>query len=318
MCTLASPSGEGEEGAAPGPNASAEEGSGRRLMSSPYPSAVSRRNGHVQRREAGTVTGCSTRRRSRPPRPSSAATDPDLAAIVSTPRPARVLGPRTGVSDARPADPRAAGRSPPREAAYDRLAARSTAHPRGHPRTTDEELRADGFSRQKTATSARSPPRSRTVTRSPGRRGAGRRRRPHRSRRAPRDRPWTAEVYLLSALRRPDTWPIGDIALQEAARRALGLASDRHRTSSSGSASRGARTARAQLGSGTSTSASLGASRVLSGIRTKPVSRGRRGESSVGQATLTGPGGRPGACGSMLGGSRPNHRSRSRPLSLAS
>jgi len=35
--------------------------------------------------------------------------------------------------------------------------------------------------------------------------------------------PWTAEVYLLSALRRPDTWPVGDIALQEAARRALAL-----------------------------------------------------------------------------------------------
>jgi DNA-3-methyladenine glycosylase II len=35
--------------------------------------------------------------------------------------------------------------------------------------------------------------------------------------------PWTAEVYLLSALRRPDTWPAGDIALQEAARRARRL-----------------------------------------------------------------------------------------------
>jgi DNA-3-methyladenine glycosylase II len=35
--------------------------------------------------------------------------------------------------------------------------------------------------------------------------------------------PWTAEVYLLSALRRPDTWPTGDIALQEGARRARGL-----------------------------------------------------------------------------------------------
>jgi DNA-3-methyladenine glycosylase II len=35
--------------------------------------------------------------------------------------------------------------------------------------------------------------------------------------------PWTAEVYLLSALRRPDTWPVGDIALQEATRRVLGL-----------------------------------------------------------------------------------------------
>ena len=35
--------------------------------------------------------------------------------------------------------------------------------------------------------------------------------------------PWTAEVYVLSALRRPDTWPVGDIALQEAARRARRL-----------------------------------------------------------------------------------------------
>ena len=34
---------------------------------------------------------------------------------------------------------------------------------------------------------------------------------------------WTAECYLLSALRRPDVWPVGDIALQEGARRAKGL-----------------------------------------------------------------------------------------------
>ena len=34
---------------------------------------------------------------------------------------------------------------------------------------------------------------------------------------------WTAEVYLLSALRRPDTWPVGDLALQVAAAEALGL-----------------------------------------------------------------------------------------------
>ena len=34
---------------------------------------------------------------------------------------------------------------------------------------------------------------------------------------------WTAEVYLLSALRRPDTWPAGDLALQQAVREALGL-----------------------------------------------------------------------------------------------
>lgn len=36
--------------------------------------------------------------------------------------------------------------------------------------------------------------------------------------------PWTAEVYLLQGLGRPDVMPAGDVALQEAARRAFGLA----------------------------------------------------------------------------------------------
>lgn len=31
--------------------------------------------------------------------------------------------------------------------------------------------------------------------------------------------PWTADIYLLAALRRPDIWPDGDLALVEAARR---------------------------------------------------------------------------------------------------
>ena len=31
--------------------------------------------------------------------------------------------------------------------------------------------------------------------------------------------PWTADIYLLMALRRPDVWPDGDLALTEAARR---------------------------------------------------------------------------------------------------
>jgi len=30
--------------------------------------------------------------------------------------------------------------------------------------------------------------------------------------------PWTAEVYLLACLSRPDVWPTGDIALQTAVR----------------------------------------------------------------------------------------------------
>lgn len=35
---------------------------------------------------------------------------------------------------------------------------------------------------------------------------------------------WTADCYLVFALRRPDAWPVGDIALQAAARELLGLA----------------------------------------------------------------------------------------------
>jgi DNA-3-methyladenine glycosylase II len=31
--------------------------------------------------------------------------------------------------------------------------------------------------------------------------------------------PWTANIYLLMALRRPDIWPDGDLALAESARR---------------------------------------------------------------------------------------------------
>jgi DNA-3-methyladenine glycosylase II len=37
--------------------------------------------------------------------------------------------------------------------------------------------------------------------------------------------PWTADIYLLMALRRPDVWPPGDLALAVAAQRVKGLAS---------------------------------------------------------------------------------------------
>ncbi len=37
--------------------------------------------------------------------------------------------------------------------------------------------------------------------------------------------PWTADIYLLFCLGHPDAWPVGDLALQEAARMALGLKS---------------------------------------------------------------------------------------------
>ena len=110
-------------------------------------------------------------------------------------------------------------------AAYDRLVARLGAlTTAGILRSTDVELRADGFSRQKaryvralasaiedgtldlTAVGALDDDAVRLALVA-----------------LPGIGPWTAEVYLLSALRRPDTWPVGDIALQEAARRALGL-----------------------------------------------------------------------------------------------
>ncbi len=35
--------------------------------------------------------------------------------------------------------------------------------------------------------------------------------------------PWTADIYLLMALRRPDVWPRGDLALATAAQRAMRL-----------------------------------------------------------------------------------------------
>jgi DNA-3-methyladenine glycosylase II len=35
--------------------------------------------------------------------------------------------------------------------------------------------------------------------------------------------PWTADIYLLSCLGRPDVWPAGDVALQTGAQLALGL-----------------------------------------------------------------------------------------------
>lgn len=110
-------------------------------------------------------------------------------------------------------------------AALGRLEARvGTVTPEAVLGSSAEELRADGFSRQKTRYAwlvaeavisgavdldgLGALPDDEVRTTLTGLTGIG---------------PWTAEVYLLSALRRPDTWPVGDIALQEAARRLLGL-----------------------------------------------------------------------------------------------
>lgn len=111
------------------------------------------------------------------------------------------------------------------KAAYDRLVLRlGGLTPQGVLESSDEELRADGFSRQKNryARALATAIEGGTLdldalaelddvgvrTALVALPGIG---------------PWTAEVYLLSALRRPDTWPTGDIALQEGARRAKRL-----------------------------------------------------------------------------------------------
>lgn len=110
-------------------------------------------------------------------------------------------------------------------AAFDRLERRlGVVDAGGLLSSTDVELRADGFSRQKAGYV-----RALAAAVDEGRVDlAGIGELPDDDvRRAltalPGIGPWTAEVYLLSALRRPDTWPVGDIALQDAARRILGL-----------------------------------------------------------------------------------------------
>jgi len=110
-------------------------------------------------------------------------------------------------------------------AAYDRLVLRlGDLTPRGVLDSTDEELRADGFSRQKNgyvrALAAAIEEGSLDLDAVAGLDDVDVR---TTLVALPGIGPWTAEVYLLSALRRPDTWPTGDIALQEGARRARAL-----------------------------------------------------------------------------------------------
>ena len=111
-------------------------------------------------------------------------------------------------------------------AAYNRLeAATGTVTPASLLALADEELRAVGFSRQKTGYAralaaaildgAFDPDILPELDDDGVRReltalkGIG---------------PWTAEIYLLMVLRRPDVWPIGDLALATAAQQVKGLA----------------------------------------------------------------------------------------------
>ena len=110
-------------------------------------------------------------------------------------------------------------------AAYDRLVTRlGGLTTQGILASSDAELRADGFSRQKAryvrVLSSAIEDGSLDLGRLPSLDDEAVR---EALVALPGIGPWTAEVYLLSALRRPDTWPVGDIALQEGARRARRL-----------------------------------------------------------------------------------------------
>lgn len=111
-------------------------------------------------------------------------------------------------------------------AAFDRLraACRGTVTPRRLLRFEEAEMKAIGFSRQKTgyaralartvlagaldleALTAQSEAEVRAAL--TAQKGLG---------------PWSADIYLLMALRRPDVWPPGDLALAVAAQRAQNL-----------------------------------------------------------------------------------------------
>ena len=110
-------------------------------------------------------------------------------------------------------------------AAYDRLVTRlGGLTTQGILASSDAELRADGFSRQKAryvrVLSSAIEDGSLDLGRLPSLDDEAVR---EALVALPGIGPWTAEVYLLSALSRPDTWPVGDIALQEGARRARRL-----------------------------------------------------------------------------------------------
>lgn len=101
-------------------------------------------------------------------------------------------------------------------AAYDRLVSRTGGvTPHSIMSSSDDELRADGFSRQKTRYVQLLSEEVLTGDLDLG----GLEDLPDV---AARDRllaltgvgPWTADVYLLACLRRPDIWPVGDRALQ--------------------------------------------------------------------------------------------------------
>ena len=109
------------------------------------------------------------------------------------------------------------------QAAFERLrAALGEVTPEGFLTLDDDRLRAVGFSRQKAGYVRRL---ARELNDGFSLEGLGRL--PDEAARAALIAlhgvgPWTADIYLLMVLRRPDVWPHGDQALATAAREALG------------------------------------------------------------------------------------------------
>ena len=110
-------------------------------------------------------------------------------------------------------------------AAYNRLAAATEVAPQQMLDLTDDELRTVGFSRQKSryvrGLSERVADGRLDISRLAGLSDDDVRR---ELTSVPGIGPWTADVFLMSGLGRPDIWPIGDRALQVATREALDLA----------------------------------------------------------------------------------------------
>lgn len=111
------------------------------------------------------------------------------------------------------------------KAAYQRVKSRTgVVTPGAILGSSDADLRSDGFSRQKSryvralATAIESGELDLSALPALDDREVRR-----RLMKLPGIGPWTADVYLLSCLRRPDIWPVGDRALQVGTAEVLGL-----------------------------------------------------------------------------------------------
>ena len=152
-------------------------------------------------------------------------TDRDLASVVSTYGPPPLWARKPGFSTLLYIILEQQVSLASARAAYNRLvAAVSPLTPARFLTCTDRELKSIGFSRQKAGYGREV---SRAILSGELRlSGLGRMGDVAARRELTRIKgigPWTADIYLLMALRRPDVWPVGDIALAAAAQHVKGL-----------------------------------------------------------------------------------------------